>query len=252
MIFFWLRFEVQPPADVSMLDVPNEADDLGGNGAGQNNGNVPDREPKRSKSNSVSENKEESTNGTSSPNIGNVLASSHVPSSLLENVENKRDNQSVNSVKHKELVGDIVMYSSSTYALSSISPKILEPLFKLVASPMSSVMHGEAYTPIQKTPLNLNSSVIGEGDGRRSLQGAQQPRHAAWPTSISHAAVDAQAGQTAQLLEKASAVAFAPSAKSVGPLGKKGPFGPACNSPLRTKTQPNMHGRGGSRGTSIS
>jgi hypothetical protein len=40
-----------------MLDVPNEDDDLEGNGAGQNNGNVPDREPKRSKINSVSDNK---------------------------------------------------------------------------------------------------------------------------------------------------------------------------------------------------
>jgi hypothetical protein len=64
-----------------MLDVPNEDDDLGGNGAGQNNGNVPDTEPKRSKSNSVSDNMEESSNDTSSQNVGNVLASSLVPPS---------------------------------------------------------------------------------------------------------------------------------------------------------------------------
>jgi hypothetical protein len=57
------------------------------------------------------------------------------------------------SVKHKEIVEDTVRYSSSCFASPSFTPKILEPLFNLVESPMSSVKHGEAYIPIQNTPL---------------------------------------------------------------------------------------------------
>jgi hypothetical protein len=155
------------------------------------------------------------------------------------------------SVKHKEIVEDTVRYSSSCFASPSFTPKILEPLFNLVESPMSSVKHGEAYIPIENTPLNLNSGVIGEEAGRRSLHGAHQMMHAIFPTSINRAAVDAQAGQTAQPLAKASVVADAPPAMAVGPLGKEGPIGPVCNSPIRTNIQASMHGRGGPRGTSI-
>ncbi|KAK1677033.1 hypothetical protein QYE76_037881 [Lolium multiflorum] len=220
--FFRLCFEAEgvqprPPADVSMLDAPNEDDALGGNGAGQNNANGTDREPKRSKSNSVSDNKEESTNDTSQ-NVGNMLARSLVPPSMMVNVEEKRDIQSVVSIEHKEIVEDTV-----------------------------SVKHGEEYIPIQNTPLNVNNDVIGVEAGRRSLHGAHQTRHAISPTSINHAAGVANAGHTAQPLATASVAVAAPQAMAVGPLGQEGPIGTVCKSPIRTDTQPSMHGQGGNR-----
>jgi hypothetical protein len=175
-------------------------------------------------------------------------------------------------------IGNTERYSSSSFASHFFSPTILQPVFDLAFSPMSSAKYDGAKSRFPTARHFVNSQVVLDhhvlGGGCRSPEVAQRSMHANHAASILHAPIvadcvadmEGKAGRPESPLAQAGAAGPAapsvfvgdtrPAASSLlrGALGPTVPTGfprPGFGGVRGATTQPNMHGKGVSRGTSI-